>query len=320
MVVVVSVGAAVMLSGCGKSESRREYEKAMREADADVQKMNAGMAKEDKQRAESERKFKQEEAARQAAIKKQEDDRNKEERASNEKAAKEDIQRLAALVVEPPVSISGKLRGFGMTTSYRGENLDPLQKLYKAKDWNGVIKAVGCGPDKRPWFTPTLPGPEATGFALQELQGKDFKLLAKTTQPLPFKKISVPESISHRVGGIGHALFFVAIPNRFNRPEDEPFRYDASWDEHPDGNGYLHEWNTYTAEIFLFFGEQPISPYPDGVLQDKLDKLQRDYEDKARKAVQKKELGESTQSQLDQEIVRLRATVRSSLAALVNQY
>ena len=318
--ILITIGGLLILTGCGKSKAKREYEKAMREANADIEKMNARMKKDAEQQAKVQREIKQREADRLARAKREQAERDAREKSAEQDAVRESIADISKMVLKPSVAVSAKLRSFGAVTEFRGEDLQALQKLHANRDWNGLIKRLGFGPDKTDWLSSSSPGVQAANQAKWKLDRTDFNLFVRTRTALPFDKISVPESRSHRVGGIGHALFFVKIPTRYNRPEDEPFRWDASWDKHPDGNGYLHEWDTGDAEIFLMFGEKPINPYPDGVLQDKLDTLSRQYQEQARKLVQKKKLGELSETDLTSQISRLRSQVKGKLTALLQQY
>jgi hypothetical protein len=137
------------------------------------------------------------------------------------------------------------------------------------------------------------------------------------------EEVTVPENVCRRSGGLHHALFLVAMKKPFFlHPDDAPIEWETDWQEHPDSGGFMRKWDIRVDEMFIFLGETPISPSPDGLntLDVALFKIRTSYENQATKLSEKKKLGDIGEAERTKALADLRATVRSQIVALLSKY
>lgn len=326
-ILALAAGGLVLsvLTGCGRSDNmarevaredaedrKRATEDRNREAalKKEIAASNAKAAREEAQRLkQAEEKEKAEEA---------------ESQAGDETNAKAAFKKFESFNLNPQITISEKLKKYNAVADLRGEQIRELQKLHGQKDWIGLMEALGITFGQGEWINKSLPKEPTINRAFSALDSKEYFVTLKTGTPIPMDEVTVPESISHHSGGLHHALFLVAMKKPFHlNPDDAPFEWDThGWQQHPDNGGFMRKWDIRVDEMFIFLGETPISPFPDGLntLDVALFKIRTAYEDQAKKLSEKKKLGDIGEAERTKALADLRATLRSQIVALLSKY
>lgn len=305
--IVITVGVALAVTGCGKSKAKKEYEKAMAEMDADVEKMNARMQKEAENQARVQRDVKQREADRLAQVQREREEREQREQQERlerdrqrEQEKKEETARLRAdaadkfsqVSLSPSVRLSKRAEAYGIQATLQGKDLEKYRQLLAAKDFLSLYKLENDRDDD--YVNDTR-----IDNAVNAVLRKEFYIRINPTRG------QIPENL----------LTLVRLP-----PADSPGNYYSIanrtcslFKQHPDGTGVLGTWDGTSRELLLLVSTDP-NIIRDGNVHRRVEQIDRAGRDE-RDALEKKlDLGELTEDQFRQKV---QASVQSQHDAYV---
>lgn len=256
-------------------ESQQRYEAEQRRQQEEQKNMiEAERLAAEERRAQEERRRQEEEVAQ------------KERWAQEKKEAQEERKALAARLfsairLSPEVRLSRGLQKTVSAIEMRGKNFDLLRELQKKEDWLGLLVALNGKPMDEYPAEYTI---QSNFTNLKNYSG--FRVLIKT-------QFSVTNT--HRIFLI-RPINFSSISNAY--PMSDYAYISHHWERHPDGIGWLHEWNP-TDEIGVFEPDFFVTVANPTAITSYMKKT-KDIYNKERVLLRKKyELGELTKEEFD---------------------
>jgi hypothetical protein len=244
-----------------KREVERQQESRARQAQADTEKRRREMEREEQQRQKMQTAV--ENAQKDEIAKKQE------QQLRSVFAA----DRFSRISISPRAAISATLKRLNVSVELRGKDIETLQSLLQQRDY---LKLVGYLCD-RP-YTDYPPVSEIED-ALRELARKDFSILLKTTS----SEIRDNE------------LYLISFPD----DEYTIVSSSSSWERHPDGIGYLHEWSLSDGPVIVLAGDYE-------TVQNPIRSFNESARTQCEALKKKKELGEIDEGAYQARVVEVR--------------
>jgi hypothetical protein len=314
VVVMLAIATSTLIgAGCGKSRAKREYEAWELEEEA-----------KERMRSEREARFQQEEEAREAnriaasererqeAEKEQlDEDRQvqEERRVTVEKDRQAKIlkerelaayadKRFAEISMEPKVLLSPRAKAMNFTFAFTGKDLQTYKKYLADKKWHGIMKLLN--------HTEEYDDKSSIDFAVQDLKEKPFQFLVKINPgSLPRGKFS-----------------YLPLPS-IDDPDANWYGaqgdHETVWENHPDGNGVMHEWIPADREIMILVSDNPYS-WEKGNVNQARREIDTQFGQGVEKLARKKELGEIDETAFNAQLRELKVQKRNAYLALLNRF
>lgn len=200
-----------------KREIARQQEARARQAQADAEKRQREMESEEQQRQKMQAAA---ENARKDEIAK------KEEQQQRAAFAADQFSRIS---ISPRAALSATLKRLNVSVEMRGKDTETIQALLQQRDY---LKLVSYLRD-RPYID--YPPVREIEYALHDLVRKEFSILLKTT---------MSESR-------GNELYLISFPDNAYTIVSS----SSSWERHPDGIGYLHDWSVSDGPVIVITGD-----------------------------------------------------------------
>lgn len=174
-------------------------------------------------------------------------------------------QKLAAdllsnIPLAPEITLSGKLRNSGASVEMRGEKIEELTRLRRAKDWLGMLGLLGVTVREE------YPDANSIERGATRLKSSTFGILLRTR----FQEARTSQ------------LFAVVFPGN---SDHHIMRPAGRWERHPDGIGYLLDWRPEDGPVVVVAGTY-------GAVGSHIYKASESYTDELRNLKRKKSLGE----------------------------
>lgn len=263
-------------------EKERLAENLARKEEATARSIATRQAEEARREEQEQRKMAQ--ASTQAEKERGKVEGEQKARVAAAEAQKERASLAANLLgkvrLTPPLTVSGKLQNLGTSMEMRGENIEKIAKLQKEGDWLQLLACL----DGRDLVE--YPDARSIESEVASLQRSDFKILLRTR----FQETNTDE------------LYFITFPSRYS-----VVSASNSWERHPDGIGYLHNWSPEDGPIIVVSGNyETAGSY--------LRKTEQAYSQELRALDKKKDLGELTDDTFNASVETLRNQAHQTIA------
>lgn len=278
-------------------QNQMEEEERVQKAERDKERLAENLARKEEatarsiatRQAEEERRNEQEQRKIALASTQAEKEREKVEGEQKARVAAGEAQKeraslaanlLGKVRLTPSLAVSGKLQSMGTSMEMRGENIEKIAKLQKDGDWLQLLACL----DGRDLVE--YPDARSIESEVASLQRSDFKILLRTR----FQETNTDE------------LYFITFPNRYS-----VVNASNSWERHPDGIGYLHNWSPEDGPIIVVSGNyETAGSY--------LRKTEQAYSQELRALDKKKALGELSADAFNASIEALRNRAHETIA------
>ncbi len=278
-------------------QNQMEEEERISNAEREKERVAEGLARKEEQtarsietrRAEEERRLEQEQRKMAQATAQADKEREKVEGEQKARVAAGEAQKeraalagklLGSVRLRPTLTLSSKLQRIGTAMEMRGENMEKIAQLQKNGDWLRLLGIL----DGRDLVE--YPDARSIESEVAELQRSNFKILLKTS----FQETNTDE------------LYFITFPRRYSVVSSS-----NSWDRHPDGIGYLHDWSPEDGPVIVVSGNyETAGSY--------LRKTEQAYSQELRALDKKKDLGELSEDAFNASVDALRNRAHQTIA------
>lgn len=175
---------------------------------------------------------------------------------------------FGAVKLDPDVTFSPQVKAIGASVEIKGESLAHLQKLYTEKDWLGLYRFTDKSNAK------DLPQESLIGYAAKDIGEEPLNLILKT----PYKRHDGDDQL---------LAFFIWKFEPGHLMFDSRFLWAGGVNAHPDGIGYVYQWQPKKHDVFFVIGDRRKVP-------DAYRAIQRSYREEIRRLEAKLRLTELT--------------------------
>lgn len=210
--------------------TERKIEEARKQREAES--ARGANEEEDKRRMQAEHE-ERERVGKERQTKAAEEEAAKQAQAESLKVAEEVFGRIS---LNPQITLTGALKKANVTAELKGQDLEQFRALFAAKDWLGVLKAIGkVGADAQ-----NLPPAKDVQKAVDEFtKSKAFPILIKAP-------VVPGDRFLATINDLSYWLVSLSERSGEDRISAMPIRT-----KHPDGIGYVVDWHPALGNVAI---------------------------------------------------------------------